>query len=90
MSDDAVADQMVIFTRSFDLLAWLLPKSDKFPKEQRFTVTQRLQAAVLDLVESLHLANARSMVERLAEGLRARRTTLDHAEADLARLAGQP
>ena len=37
-----------------------------------------------------HLANARSMVERLAEGLRARRTTLDHAEADLARLAGQP
>ncbi|MBK8538763.1 MAG: diversity-generating retroelement protein Avd [Ardenticatenia bacterium] len=65
MSDDAVADQMVIFTRSFDLLAWLLPKSDKFPKEQRFTVTQRLQAAVLDLVESLHLANARSGPSRL-------------------------
>lgn len=37
-----------------------------------------------------HLANARTMIERLAEGLRARRTTLDHAEADLARLAGQP
>ena len=34
--------EMVIFSRSFDLLTWLLPAADKFPKAQRFVVTQRL------------------------------------------------
>ncbi len=58
---------MVIFTRTYDLLTWLLPCSEKFPKAQRFVVTQRLQNAVLDFSEHLHEANAHKSAARLSE-----------------------
>lgn len=45
--------EMVIFTRTFDLLMWLVPKSERFPKVYRSTVTQRLMNAVLDFQEAL-------------------------------------
>jgi hypothetical protein len=44
---------MVIFTRTYDLLGWLLPKCERFPKLYRSTVTQRLMDAALDLQETL-------------------------------------
>jgi len=44
---------MIIFTRTYDLLRWLLPKSERFPKIYRHTVTQRLMDAVLDFQEAL-------------------------------------
>jgi hypothetical protein len=50
---------MVIFVRTYDLLRWLLPRTETFPKAQRFVVTQRLQGALLDFQEALFLANAR-------------------------------
>ena len=53
-----MSEEMVIFTRTYDLLHWLLPKSERFPKVYRSTVTQRLMAAALDLQESLLLAQA--------------------------------
>ena len=49
---------MVIFTRTFDLLTWLLPAAEKFPKAQRFTLTKRLTDAALDFQEALFDANA--------------------------------
>ncbi len=49
---------MVIFTRTYDLLAWLLPKAEHFPKLYRSTVTQRLMDAVLDFQEALYEAQA--------------------------------
>jgi len=49
---------MVILTRTYDLLNWLLPKSERFPKLYRSTVTQRLMNAALDLQESLLEAQA--------------------------------
>jgi hypothetical protein len=56
---------MVIFTQTYDLLTWLLPQCERFPKTQRFVVTQRLQAAALDFQEAIFEANARSGVQRL-------------------------
>jgi hypothetical protein len=53
-----MSEEMIIFTRTYDLLHWLLPKSERFPKVYRSTVTQRLMAAALDLQESLLLAQA--------------------------------
>lgn len=44
---------MVIFTRTFDLLAWLLPKTETFPRLYRQTVVQRLLDAALDFQEAL-------------------------------------
>jgi four helix bundle protein len=61
-----MAEDMVIFTRTFDLLSWLLPASEKFPKAQRFVVTKRLTDASLDFQEALFEANARRGAERLA------------------------
>lgn len=57
---------MVIFPRTYDLLSWLLPRSERFPAAQRFVVTKRLQDAALDFQETIFLANAHSSRQRLA------------------------
>ncbi len=53
-----MSDTLVIFTRTYDFVTWLLPMSEKFPKSQRFIVTQRLQNAILNFQELLIEANA--------------------------------
>lgn len=53
-----MSEALVIFTRTYDLITWLLPMSEKFPKSQRFIITQRLQNAVLNFQELLIEANA--------------------------------
>ncbi len=58
-------EDMVILTRSFDMLTWLLPRAEAFPKVQRFVVTQRLVGAALDFHEALYDANARAGRKRL-------------------------
>ncbi len=69
---------MVIFTRTFDLLEWLLPKSERFPRAYRATLTLRLMNAALDLQEALASAEARTGRGRLA--------ALRDADAALGRL----
>ena len=59
------AKDMVIFTQTFDLLTWILPQCERFPKAQRYVVTQRLQGAALDFQEALFEANARDGAQRL-------------------------
>lgn len=51
-------EQMVIFTRSYDFISWLLPLAENFPKSQRFVVTARLQGAALNFQERIIEANA--------------------------------
>ena len=60
---------MVIFTRTFDFLSWLLPLTEHFPKPHRHSFTQRLLDAAFDLRERLEEANLRRGAER-AERLR--------------------
>lgn len=48
-----MSSEMIIFTRTYDLLNWLLPKAERFPKIYRSTVTQRLMDAALNLQEAL-------------------------------------
>lgn len=69
-------DEMVIFTRSFDFLSWLIPRSMGFPRSQRFVVTKRLQDAALDFHERLIEANNCRGNERL-ERLRQAGAALD-------------
>lgn len=64
------ADELVIFTQTYDLLTWLLPQCERFPKSQRFVITKRLQDAALDFQEAIFDANARTGAARL-ERLRA-------------------
>jgi hypothetical protein len=57
---------MVIFARVFDLLEWLIPKGESFPRTFRHTITARLLSAALDLPERLYQAHARRGRARLA------------------------
>lgn len=51
---------MVILTRTFDLLDWLVPRLERFPKLYRSTVTQRMIDAALDVQEALLEAHSQS------------------------------
>lgn len=73
-----MAKDMVIFTRTFDLMTWLLPQCDKFPKAQRFIVTQRITNALLDFHEAITEANVQRDAERILH--------LRHADACLVKL----
>jgi hypothetical protein len=66
-----------IFTRTYDLLTWLLPASNHFPRAHRHDFTRRLLDAVFDLREYLEEANLRAHS--------ARRERLDRADEALSR-----
>lgn len=59
------AKDLVIFTQTYDLLTWLLPQCERFPKTQRFVVTQRLPGSALDFQEAIFEANACGGAQRL-------------------------
>jgi len=69
-------DSLVIFSRTYDFLSWLIPRTLAFPRSQRFVVTQRLQAAALDFQELIIEANRLRGRARL-EKLRAADAALD-------------
>lgn len=48
-----MVDELILLTRLFDLLAWLLPKAERFPRAYRQTVTLRLMNAALDCQEAV-------------------------------------
>jgi len=73
-----MAEEMVILVRAFDLLDWLLPKSERFPRVYRATVTQRLMDAALDFQEALYDAQS--------QGGAMRRRHLRAADAHLNKL----
>lgn len=70
--------QMVIFTRLFDMLAWLLLATNHFPRAHRHTFTQRILATAFDLHDCLHEANSRKGAARLER--------LERADEALAKL----
>lgn len=51
------SSEMVIFTQTFDLLTWLIPALDSFPRNHRFGATERLQNAAYDFQEAIFHAN---------------------------------
>ena len=59
-----------IFTRTYDFITWLIPRTMDFPRSQRFVVTKRLQDAALNFQEHIIEANRlwdRSRLERLRQ-----------------------
>lgn len=63
--------EMPIFTRTFDMLAWLLPATNHFPRCHRHSFTQRLLDAAFDLSEALQEANLRFGTARMERLTRA-------------------
>jgi len=58
-------EEMPIFTRSYDLLVWLLEVTRHFPKANRHDFTKRLLDAGFDLRERLEEANLARGAQRL-------------------------
>ncbi len=73
-----MSDDMIILTKTFDLLAWLGPRSEKFPKSYRLTVTQRLMNSSLDFQEAIY--------DALSQGGATRQKHLRAADAHLNKL----
>jgi hypothetical protein len=46
-------EHLIVLTRGSELLHWLLPKAERFPRLYRSTLTQRLMDAALDFVEQV-------------------------------------
>jgi hypothetical protein len=55
---------MEIFSRTFDLLTWLLAGTNAFPRAHRHSSTRRLLDAAFDLPERLEEANFRQGAAR--------------------------
>ncbi len=53
-----MAEELVLHARLFDLLTWLLPKVERFPRPYRSTVTQRMMNAALDCQEAVFTAQS--------------------------------
>jgi four helix bundle protein len=45
--------QSPIFARTYDFLLWLIPRTTKFPREQRFVLAKAAQEAALGFQEAL-------------------------------------
>lgn len=45
--------QSPIFSKTYDLLTWLIPTTTKFPREQRFLLAKHVQEAALRFQEEL-------------------------------------
>jgi hypothetical protein len=65
--------EMPIFTRTFDLLSWLLPATHYFPRIHRHSATQNLLDGAFDLRERLEEANLRRGTARRPAPIRVRR-----------------
>jgi cytosine/adenosine deaminase-related metal-dependent hydrolase len=68
--------QSPIFTRTYDLLRWLIPLTVKFPRTHRFVLAARVQETALRFQERLIEAGRTSQPVRI----------LAEADTDLAKL----
>jgi hypothetical protein len=60
-----------LFVRTTDLLLWLIPQAQKFPRAHRFGLGERVQNAALDFQELIIAAGKTRGAERQAHLLQA-------------------
>ena len=51
---------LVIFQKVYDLILWLYPTVNKFPKSQRFVLGQQIENTVLEILKGIIQANQES------------------------------
>lgn len=67
-----------LFVKTYDLLKYLIPATEKFPKSQRFVLAKRIRDAALDFHECLLQARKVDLVTR--------REVLRQADVELEKL----
>lgn len=50
-------DDLIIYQKVYDFALWLHPVLNKFPKNQRFVLGQRIENKILDIIHSMIVAN---------------------------------
>ncbi len=78
MASASGTQQSPIFIKTYEMMVWLLGRTGKFPKSQRFLMAKRMENAVLDLYERLTEAARRPGAKALP--------SLDAADDHLANL----
>lgn len=53
-----------LFTRTYDLLLWLIPQVQKFPRVYRFTLAERIQGLAMSFQDNLVAAGKSSGAAR--------------------------
>jgi four helix bundle protein len=53
-----------LFSRTYDLLLWLIPSVQKFPRQHRFGLAERIQRLCLDFQDSIVAAGKSKDAER--------------------------
>ena len=48
---------LIIFQKTYDLILWMYPLINKFPKKQRFVLGQQLENTLLNVLEGIIKAN---------------------------------
>ena len=55
-------------TRTYDLLLWMIPQLEKFPKSQRFLLGERIETLLLDIMDLIiHAVYTRDKTSFLKE-----------------------
>lgn len=49
-------EELPIIQKTFDMLLWLIPKIDQFPRKQKYLLGERIERTALDFMSSLHTA----------------------------------
>ena len=49
-------DELPIIQKTFDMLLWLIPKIDQFPRKQKYLLGERIERTALDFMASLQKA----------------------------------
>jgi hypothetical protein len=70
--------QSPIFSKTYDLLTWLIPATTKFPREQRFVLARAVQETALKFQECLIEAGMQKGTEQ--------KNALQQADVDLTKL----
>jgi four helix bundle protein len=48
---------LIIFQKTYDLILWLYPAVNKFPKSQRFILGQQIENTILEILKGIIEAN---------------------------------
>jgi len=65
-------EQLTIFEKTYQLVLWLYPTIQKFPKSQRFVLGQQIENVSLDVLRGIiraSAANSRGLLVSLAKRL---------------------
>ena len=63
----AKADELVVITKTYDLILWSCQHTSRFPRQHRFVLGERLERTLYDLLETLIQAKYRKERTALLE-----------------------